>query len=116
VAVDSAGNLFIADTGNGCIRRVSTDGIITTVAGNGKVGYSGDGGPATSAQLNLPAGVAVDGVGNLFIADHCRPQGLGERDYYHGGGQRSVVVLLRGRRARYQRGTGAAGRGGGQCG
>ena len=70
VAVDSAGNLFIADTGNGCIRRVSPSGIITTVAGNGTVGYSGDGGPATNAQLNLPAGVAVDGAGNLFIADH----------------------------------------------
>ena len=70
VAVDRAGNVFIADTWNGCIRKVFPDGIIATVAGTGKWGYSGDGGPATSAQLNLPAGVAVDTAGNLFIADH----------------------------------------------
>jgi len=67
--VDSAGNLFIADTSNHRIRRVSPDGIITTVAGNGTRGFSGDGGPATSAQLRSPWGVAVDGAGNLFIVD-----------------------------------------------
>ncbi len=69
VAVDRAGNLFIADTSNHRIRRVSPEGIITTVAGNGTRGFSGDGGPATSAQLNYPPGVAVDGGGNLFIVD-----------------------------------------------
>jgi uncharacterized protein (TIGR03437 family) len=69
LAVDSAGNLFLADTSNHCIRRVSPDGIITTVAGNGTRGFSGDGGPATIAQLNYPWGVAVDDVGNLFIVD-----------------------------------------------
>jgi sugar lactone lactonase YvrE len=69
VAIDSAGNLFIADTGNYSIRKVSTSGIITTIAGNGSGGYSGDDGSATSAQLNSPAGVAVDSVGNIFIAD-----------------------------------------------
>jgi sugar lactone lactonase YvrE len=69
VAVDGAGNLFIADTGNNRIRRVTAAGIITTVAGNGVPGYSGDGGPATSAQVPDPLGVAVDGAGNLFIAD-----------------------------------------------
>ena len=53
VAVDSAGNLYIADTGNHRIRKVDASGIITTVAGNG-TGYSGDGGPATSAELNYP--------------------------------------------------------------
>src|ERR1017187_4920775 len=69
VAVDGAGNLFIADTRNERIRKVNTAGIITTVAGNGTYGYSGDGGPATSAALYGPYGVAVDGAGNLYIAD-----------------------------------------------
>ncbi len=69
VAVDGAGNLFIADQGNHRIRKVDTAGIITTVAGNGTFGFSGDGGPATSASLRNPHGVAVDGAGNLFIGD-----------------------------------------------
>src|ERR1051326_5392831 len=69
LAVDNAGNLFIADTTNHCIRRVSTDGIITTVAGTGVAGFSGDGGPAIDAQLAYPWGVAVDAAGNLFILD-----------------------------------------------
>ena len=68
VAVDSAGNLYIADTGNGFIRKVS-NGVITTVAGIGGPGFSGDNGPATSAQLYFPDGVAVDAAGNLYIAD-----------------------------------------------
>ena len=68
VAVDLAGNLYIADQGNNRIRKVS-NGTITTVAGNGNAGFSGDGGPATSAALNSPAGVAVDPTGNLYIAD-----------------------------------------------
>src|ERR1039458_10027387 len=69
VAVDASGNLFVADTGNYRIRKVSVSGIITTVAGNGVLGFSGDGGPATSAALYDPDGVAVDTSGNLFIAD-----------------------------------------------
>jgi len=69
VAVDPAGNLFIADSGNNRVRRVSTDGTISTVAGSGAAGFSGDGGPATSALLKQPLGVAVDAAGNLFIAD-----------------------------------------------
>ena len=69
VAVDGAGNLYIADSGNRRIRKVGTDGIITTVAGNGDFGFSGDGGPATSARLDFPKGVAIDAAGNLYIAD-----------------------------------------------
>jgi sugar lactone lactonase YvrE len=69
VAVDTAGNLFIADLGNNRIRKVSVDGIITTVVGTGKEGFSGDGGPAGEATLNAPHSVTVDGSGNLFIAD-----------------------------------------------
>ncbi len=70
VAVDAAGNVFIADTFNERIRRVdAATGIITTVAGNGTAGYGGDGSAATGANLNDPIGVAVDSVGNVFIAD-----------------------------------------------
>jgi uncharacterized protein (TIGR03437 family) len=73
VAVDSAGNLYIADTLNNRIRKVS-NGVITTVAGTGPSGghvggFGGDNGPATSAQLNFPSGVAVDAAGNVYIAD-----------------------------------------------
>ncbi len=69
VAVDGSGELFIADSGNNSIRKVDSLGIITTVAGNGLQGYSGDGGAATNSSLNDPTGVAVDTMGNLFIAD-----------------------------------------------
>jgi trimeric autotransporter adhesin len=70
VAVDAAGNIYIADSGNNRIRKVTTDGLIQTVAGSGfEPGFSGDGGPATSAELNSPEGVTVDAVGNLYIAD-----------------------------------------------
>ena len=69
VAADAAGNLFMADTFNNRIRKVSASGTITTVAGTGVRGFGGDGGPATAAQLNYPQGVAVDAIGNLFIAD-----------------------------------------------
>lgn len=69
MASDAAGNLYFADSGNNRIRRISTTGIVTTVAGNGTAGFGGDGGPATSAQLNQPLDVEVDGAGNLYIAD-----------------------------------------------
>ena len=69
IVVDGNGNLFIADKGNNRIRKVTTNGIIITIAGNGTNGYVGDGGTATNAELNQPTGVAVDGIGNVFIAD-----------------------------------------------
>jgi sugar lactone lactonase YvrE len=69
LAVDAAGNLFIGESGNHRIRKVSRDGVISTIAGNGTAGSSGDGGPATSAQLSFPRGVAVDAAGNLYIGE-----------------------------------------------
>jgi hypothetical protein len=69
LAFDSAGNLYIADSGNNVIRKVNTSGTITTVAGNGSAGYGGDGLTATQAQLNHPRGVAVDSASDLYIAD-----------------------------------------------
>jgi hypothetical protein len=69
VAVDVIGNIYIADANNNRIRMVSPSGIITTVAGNGYAGFSGDNGLAISAELNNPQGVAVDASGNIYIAD-----------------------------------------------
>lgn len=69
VAVDAADNLYIADSGNQRVRRVDASGVITTVAGSGVIGYSPEGTVATSAALNFPRGVAIDSVGDLFIAD-----------------------------------------------
>jgi sugar lactone lactonase YvrE len=69
VAMDSAGNFYIADTNNNRIRKVSTSGTITAFAGTGSFGYYGDGGAATAAQLNGPYSVVVDSAGNLYIAE-----------------------------------------------
>jgi hypothetical protein len=69
VALDAAGNLYIADQEHNTIRKVDTNGMISTVAGTGNGGFGGDGGPATGASLQFPFGVAVDRSGNLFIAD-----------------------------------------------
>ena len=107
LAFDSAGNLYIADQANNVIRRVDTSGVITTVAGTGTNGYSGDGGPATSAMLFQPAGVAVDTAGNLYIADTENYRirmvtakgiisticGNGDSDYTGDGGPASAATL-----------------------
>jgi uncharacterized protein (TIGR03437 family) len=69
VAVDGSGNVFIADTGNSRIRMVTSDGVIHNIAGSGAAGFAGDGGAALSAQLNAPAGLLVDGSGDVYIAD-----------------------------------------------
>lgn len=69
LAVDASGNVYLADAYNHRVRRIDSSGIITTVAGNGTQGDSGDGGPATAASLDMPQGVATDGAGNLFIAN-----------------------------------------------
>jgi len=70
MVVDPAGNLYIADAANHRVRKVSAAGTISTVAGNGHPGYSGDNGPAAAAQLNQPYDLAMDGRGNLYIADY----------------------------------------------
>ncbi len=69
VVVDGAGNIYIADQGNNVIRKVNTAGIISTIAGTGTAGFSGDGGPATAAGLNAPTSITVDAAGNLYIGD-----------------------------------------------
>jgi trimeric autotransporter adhesin len=69
LARDTAGNLYIADSGNHRIRRIDTDGVITTIAGDGTATSTGDGDAATSATLNSPAGVAADAIGNIYIAE-----------------------------------------------
>ena len=69
VRLDSKGNVFVADVGNNRIRKITRDGLVTTVAGSGVPGYRGDGGPALSAQLNSPFGIVLDKDDNLLIAD-----------------------------------------------
>src|SRR5205823_790191 len=69
IALDAAGNLYIPDTLNNRIRMLDTQGILTTVAGNGKGGFGGDGGPAIDAQISHPRGAAIDYLGNMYIAE-----------------------------------------------
>src|SRR5579862_1713561 len=70
VVVDPAGDVFIADASNNRVRKIAAGtGVITTVAGNGTMAFSGDGGPATSASLWYPSALALDSAGNLFIAE-----------------------------------------------
>jgi uncharacterized protein (TIGR03437 family) len=70
IVLDPAGNLYIADAANDRVRKVTPAGVISTVAGNGHRGFSGDNGPASAAQLNQPYGLALDAAGNLYIADY----------------------------------------------
>ncbi|MCD6012952.1 MAG: Leucinerich repeat protein-like protein [Flavipsychrobacter sp.] len=70
IAVDAAGNVYFTDCNNHRIRKIDTSGVIKTVAGTGVPGYSGDGGPATAADLYNPRGIAVDGAGNIFFSDY----------------------------------------------
>jgi sugar lactone lactonase YvrE len=107
VAVDTAGNLFIADAGNARVRRVGTDGRISTVAGTGEAGFGGDGGPATQAKLAFPYRLAVDTTGNLYIADRGADRvrrvgtdgristvaGSGEKGYGGDGGPATQAAL-----------------------
>ncbi len=69
IAVDAAGNLYIADRNNNRVRKVDTNGIITTIAGTGVLGFSGDNGPATAAQVNYPYSIALDAYGNIYFGD-----------------------------------------------
>jgi uncharacterized repeat protein (TIGR02543 family) len=104
VALDASGNLYIADYENSVIRKVDHNtGYIYTVAGTGAAGYSGDGGPATSAQLNHPNGVALDAPGNLYIADQYNNI---IRQVDHNTGAISTVA------GNYKKGAGYSGDGG----
>jgi sugar lactone lactonase YvrE len=69
LALDSAGNLFIADLLGERVRKIDLSGIITTIGGNGAAGYSGDGGPATNATMNYPFGLATDATGNVYVSE-----------------------------------------------
>ena len=105
--VDGSGNLYVADAGSGQIRRIDTGGVITTIAGTGERGYSGDGGPATEAQLVGPSGLLVDGSGNLYVTDLFNNRirridaegvittiaGTGERGYSGDGGPAAEAQL-----------------------
>ena len=108
LAFDSAGDLFLTDNGNNVVREVvKATGDIITVAGNGIAGYSGDGGPATDAELNGPYGIVVDSAGDLFISDEQQrgPRGgEGHRRHHHRRRQRHRR-LQRGQWARHRRRT-----------
>ena len=69
VCSDNAGNIYIGEYGGNRVRKVSTSGIISTIAGNGSAGYSGDGGPAINAALHIPVSISADGANNIYIAD-----------------------------------------------
>ena len=72
VTFDAIGNMYVVEESGHRVRKITPGGIITTIAGNGTAGFSGDGGLATSAQLNTPTGIAVDPAGNVYIGDGAR--------------------------------------------
>ncbi len=91
LAIDAAGNVYISDSYYAVVRKVNSAGIISTIAGNGTSGFSGDGGPATTAQLGEPEGLCIDAIGNLFICDESdgrirRVDASGEISTFAGGG------------------------------
>ena len=94
ISVDGAGNLYIADLGNNLIRKVTTSGTIVTVAGTGALGYSGDNGPATSAQLSIAWAVAAD-LGRQFLhrGRQPNPQGRDRRHHYDHRGRPELRLL-----------------------
>jgi uncharacterized protein (TIGR03437 family) len=108
IVVDPAGNLYIADAANSRVRKVTPAGVISTVAGNGHQGFSGDNGPASAAQLNQPYGLALDTAGNLYIADYGNQRvraigtngnittvaGDGQSGNYADGGPATAALLL----------------------
>jgi sugar lactone lactonase YvrE len=107
LTLDSGGNLYIADSGNHCVRKVDVNGKISTIAGNGNPAFSGDGGPAREAELSSPMGVAVDTQGNVYIADTANQRlrgintsgvietiaGTGQRGYAGDGGPATSAQL-----------------------
>lgn len=96
IAVDAGGNVYICDWNNNAVRKINTSGIINTIAGTGVAGYSGDGGPAVSAQLNFPTGVAVRYDGDVFISDNdnnrVRRIKIGNEPYFPAGASKSFTV------------------------
>ena len=107
VAIDRFGNIYIVDIAYACLRKVNTIGIVSTIAGTGYPGYSGDGGPASAAQLSGPNGVVTDGSGNIYIAEYGNSvirkinssgvistfAGNGTRGYSGDGGAANVAKL-----------------------
>jgi uncharacterized protein (TIGR03437 family) len=101
IAVDRWGNLYLSDTDNHRVRKISTGGVITTLAGTGVAGFSGDGGPATAAQLNLPYGLAADLAGYVYVADL-------NNDRVRRIGPDGVITTVAGNGARGSSGDGGA--------
>jgi hypothetical protein len=104
VAVDAGGNVYIADKANNVVARVSPNGILTVVTGNGRAGFSGDGGAAINASLNGPLGLAIDAADNLLHRGPAKPphpQSVWRGD--HNCGRQRNGGLLRRRRTRHQR-------------
>jgi sugar lactone lactonase YvrE len=99
VRIDSQGNVYIADLFNHRIRKVDRNGVITTVAGSGAAGYSGDGGPAVNAKLNMPYGIILDSQDNLLIADS-------DNNVVRKVGQDGIIRTIAGRGERGYEGDG----------